>query len=1091
MDLTQSFDSETFHNGPSPDTEELLVTNISYVVEEEGHVVNTPVLYLRGRRADGSTRTVEVEGFRPYFGIHQDDAIERIQSLCNDQRILGIEINCAPVLWADALHLDEPEQYRPQAIADHLTEQLGADIYHTPTPFQTIHDDPLALVYTRVPGDVGGEGGMRGDLDCVTFEADIPFERRFAISTEIYRGVEVPVGERRVRYENWDGEQHIREAVADTARGGKVQDIMPCEPPDIDARMIVYDIEVATEGDGFPDPALAFKPITAIAAYDNYDDEYRLWGLVHDSWRDDTDTVETQARSIVRKEFDCEPASFDLYHNETEMLAAFHSYVLERNPDIFTGWNAGGQGGGFDTPYLIQRSYNVQAHAIREYSETGNPATWVEERGGERTHDFILQDICTLDLFDAYKKTQFRALDSYKLDDVAEAELGFGKLGLSGDELDEAWAERPETFFAYNLRDTQATAGIERESGLLDLFENLREVTGAAYETAVNNGPMLDTLFLRRAYEKGLALPSNTAPDEDVYHGAKVFNTEPGVHPNCVYPDLSSLYPNLFAMLNLGGETIVGDEEALTDSEYVRGDCYRFPVDERPFATVPKGESIDHVDRNEYKGVKTPDGDLREIFEPDITWFYVLKPDVKESFIRDTVDDLIDLKYRFSGSMYEAVKRVTNSVYGIAGDSSSGGVGFRLYNRRVAEGITLAGRMTITHTAEEFTDYLRDNYDEDALLVGGDTDSSTTSIPNAPTLNDAWEWSMEAVEYVDESYDEFAAETFEMDPDDHRLAVELESLASALFYMEGDADERYEVGEDGYLRRETDHRGVRKKYAQHIVWDDDDGWLDTPDPDDGYEEALTDPEDRSALKELEAVTYETYEDGPLADQEADDNVDITGFEYVRSDSAQITRDAQLQILTDILLADEPTERISEYLRGVIGDIEVGEVPLEDLGRPQGIGQHLDEYGWRDIEDIPDEDVTDDVREWDGMWYQRPGPTYRGAKYADDYFEWEDLETGGKPRKYPIETVRSGEYPAAYVYRKYPVHDRPDSPEVNDPVDAIAVEHPDRLPEAFVVDTETIIEKELEDKLTDILSTVGLSWADATTGTQQTGLDAFS
>lgn len=1076
MDLSQSFAPVE-----SGEREPLLLTNVSYTIEERGHLVDTPVFYIRARREDGSLRTLEVEGFRPYFAISRDDFVERASDVCNDRRVLGVEVNCSPSVWADALTFETPDEATAEDVERHLSDRLGAEIYHTDDERTTLHDKPVALIYTRVPGDVGGETGLRGDLDCRTYEADIQFAKRFLISSEIYRGFEAPTGKSRVRYENWPGETTLTRDRDDDAP--MLQEIAPCDAPDVDARMIVYDIEVATEGDGFPQPDRARKPVTSISAYNSYEDTYRLWGLVNREWAENAEGVIESVKKECRARDDFPTVdTFELFDSETALLADFNEWVLERDPDIFTGWNSDG----FDTPYLIQRSYHKQALNIKRYSRNGNPGVWVEEYKGSRQVNFVMKDRVTLDLLDAYRKTQYRELDSYRLDAVAEAELGYGKTGLAGDELDEAWEETPIEFFTYSIRDAQATAGIERESGLLDLFENLREVTGAPYEAAVNNGPMLDVLFLRRAYEKGLVLPSNRKPDEDVYHGAKVFDPVPGKHRNSVYPDLSSMYPNLFAMLNLGEETIIGDIEALKASTYTRDDCYRFPVDERPFAVAEKGSSIGHIDREKYKGVKTPDGGLREMFDPVITWFYVLKPEVKESFIRGTVDEMIDLKYQYVGDLYEAVKRITNSIYGVAGDSASGGKGFRLYNRRVAEGITLAGRFTITHTAEEFTKYLQENYDEDSYQVGGDTDSCVTSIPGAPTLEHARAWAVEAAEFVDASYDDFAEETFEMPPEDHRLEVELESLASALFYMKGDTETSYRQTDDG-LVRETETTAVKKRYAQHIVWDDADGWLDT-----GDDVPLDDPDDVSELKKLARVTFGAYEDGPLADQDPTDNVSIKGFELVRSDSAQITRDAQLEILTDILLAEDPKQRIESYLRELIDEIESGVVPLSDLARPSGIGQHLDDYGWKDIDELDEDDITDEVRSWGGTYVQTPGPTQRGAKYADDWLSWEELGEDSKPSKIPIDRVRGDKFPHVYEYHSYPEKNRPDPPEVGRPVDAIAVENPDKLPtDAFLVDYEEIIRNEIQGKTEDILSTIGIDWEDALAEGSQSSLDAFA
>lgn len=1449
MDLTAEFDAVS--------TEPVLLTNVEYEVEEIGHEIDTPVFHVRSRTASGDLVTTEVEGFRPHFGITQADFMGDALEVCNDRRTIGVEVDCSPKVWQHVIGIDNPGDVTAEDVAHHLEDTFNTEVYHTPDPYTTLHGDAVARIYTRVPGDVGGETGLRGDLDCETLEADVPFTRRFLISSGIYQSMLVDTDKDRVRYENWEGESDSP---------GLTQEVTPCDPPEVNPRHVIYDIEVATEGDGFPQPDRARHPITSISAHDSYTDEYCMWGLVDDVWDADKEQLKQEVYDDVRDregfpdDTDTGDAfgDFQLFEDETMLLESFHRWVLEHDPDIFTGYNSDG----FDHPYLIQRSYNVQALSIKRYSDNATPGVWVEEYDGNRQVNYSLSGRCTLDILDAYKKTQYRELDSYKLDDVASAELGFGKVGLEGDELDEAWHDHPVEFYAYSLRDSQATVEVEAQAGLFDLFENLRHVTGAQYETAVSNGPMLDTLFLRRAYEDGLMLPSNTAPDETVFHGAKVFDPVPGIHQNCVYPDLSSLYPNLFAMLNLGEETIIGTREDLRTSEFTTEDCYTFPTDERDFAIVPKGEPIDHIDRSEYKGVKTPGGGVREMFAPEYTTMYVLKPDIKESFIRDTIDDLIDLKYEYAGNpqRYAAVKRVTNSCftpdtevmtpdgikgirelevgdrvysidpdtkeveikpvtatqsfpdydgelvnietnkidfsvtpdhdmvvkqarydddvqkveagnlnawssyemisdwntidadpveeidlrewldkdeyesrtvdgdvqirphqndgrvhtwhpatydanrfiellawyitegstrtkandgrkrdsvlglgsntisiaqydddekadiaetveelsdnmsprvgdrsvgiynhkllsaalirmagdgsenkrlpsfvwdcsvsqkqtlfnvlirgdgdrrdtsyryttkstelrddvmrlcvhlgknpqyswddggeynsgvwrvfysdtknhfrmnrsrtagagstttaengvycvtvednhtvlagrngkfqwvaqcYGVMGDSASGGKGFRLYNRRVAEGITLAGRQTITHTASEFTEYLQQNYDPGATLVGGDTDSSTTSIPNAPDMNTALDWAREAVEYVEQSYDEFANNEFDMPAEDHRLEVELESLASALFYSEESVDEWYEQTDSGLVKN-TETHGVQKRYAQSIVWDDDDGWLDVPDG-----EPLFDPDDTSELKFNESVTYDTFTDGALSHMDPQDIVSITGFEYVRSDSAQITRDAQENIFTHILISENPRDRIETYLQNLVEGIEDGTVPLSKLARPKGISQHLDSYGWKDVSELSDDEVTPEIEHHGGVWRQTPGPNYRGAKYADDWFSWEQLGEGSKPHKIPIDKVRGSDFPAAYEYHSYPEDNaRPDPPEVGTPVDAVSVENPERLPEEFIVDRDTIIEKELEDKLEDVLQTLGYSFDDVVSPGQQTSLGAF-
>lgn len=1447
----------------SQDYESLKVADAEYSVVSEGHQIPQPIVHLFCRDKNREKRQIDVEGFRPYFMMAYDEFVERTTDVINDRHVVAIETDLST--YSDDAG-DDVEFDDVDAVETFLNETGSCAVYHRPETFDALDETKLVKVYTVEPEHVGK---IRDHWDR-TWEADIPFERRFLISSGIKNGIEVPANATSVRYENWDGHSDS---------DGQVREIRPADPPDVHPRMLVTDIEVATHGGGFPDPIKARNEITAITAYDNYEDEYAGWILESDEWDSDEYDFESEINDSLGMEID----SMSVFDHEGAMIEDYHNWVLERDFDIVTGWNSSD----FDYPYIINRSYEVSAYSIRDWDKFGNPGAWYDDRDNTQMN---IGGVVTFDMLNAYKKTQYRELRSYALDSVAEAELGMGKEELDGD-FDDAWHYDPVDFMVYNVRDVQAVAQIEEESGLIDLYDNMRQVTGALYETCNHNGPMLDTLFLREAYQSGIALPTNTSvpPEEGNYPGAKVFDVKPGVHKNSVYPDLSSLYPSLFQMLNLGTETIIGTEEDLEKSEYSKDDVFRVPNDFRDFKTVPKGEEYSDVDRDEYKGVLSEDGSLREMFDPQYDDLYVLKPDIKESFIRSTINDLIELKYKYTGDRYSAIKRVTNchtsdtevltpngilhideldvgdevytydydseemgieevsrtyaypeydgeiirfdnkfmdyavtpnhefvarkvyedsyteysaeylannssfhylpggweeigsdgdiqsfrmsdfvddltihvsveennksfgkyiqymdsdyniqyegsgrktykmsvetyeefvcsddfpgtvdtvtcsngteyarvpyeydadllielmgwyvaegytsdkhssntkyvritqgddenrahiqslldeldipysigeerqfsihssvlheffsnafgstalekhlpdfvsnfspeqkqllfdrmmdgdgsvgetseyystsskdlrddvmallvelgycpkytvtefdeetysdayqiwwsgdergirgsyatthesypdetpddgvydvevpgshtiiagrngkfqvthqSVYGVAGDSKSGGKGFRLFDKRIAEGITLAGRKTIEHTAEEFTGYINEHYDDDAYLVGGDTDASVTSIPNANDLGDVYDWSTEAVEYVDASYDEFVQDEFDMAPDDdHELEVELESVASALFYMiDEDADNPFDTG-------------VKKRYAQNIVWDDDDGWVDLPDADETQYDVLNDPDNKSDVKDESVVNYETY-NTVLRDIEPGDTIEITGFEYVRSDSAIITVEAQERVLTDILLADDVSDRLYTYLSGVRDDIVSGDVPIRKLGRPKGISNPLDEYGWKTVDELRGDtnySVTEDDIENGGRYVAKSGPTYRGRKYAVDHFPWEDGDQKKCMRLY-VDKVRGDVFPAAYEYDDFPRDDRPDPLEVGERVDAITVEYIDRVPDNFVFDREKMMEKELKDKIQPIIRTIGEDWDGIVGRGRQVGLDAF-
>lgn len=375
--------------------------------------------------------------------------------------------------------------------------------------------------------------------------------------------------------------------------------------------------------------------------------------------------------------------------------------------------------------------------------------------------------------------------------------------------------------------------------------------------------------------------------------------------------------------------------------------------------------------------------------------------------------------------------------------------------------------MVIQFTADEYVrlinQYAEDaGYEPDTYLVGGDTDSVMTAIPSAPDYGTALAWAQRASEVVSgELYDDFMEQEFNVvqGRDEHKMDVEIESLASSLFFMR-DWDKDYEVA-------------VKKRYAQHEIWDEDDGWL------------------HEDLADRSNVSLDDYErDGLLSDRNPTGDIDITGFEYVRSDSATVTQETQLQILTYILLSDDPGDEIYSYLSDYIDDIKSGEIPPEKLGRPKGISNPLDDYGWKTYEELQEDTnytATAEDEQNGGRYVSTPSPTYRGAKYADDHFPWEDIGAGSKPVRFYIDKVRGDEYPPAYEYDSYPQDTRPDSPEVGRSIDAIAVDDPDRLPDGFVLDREKMIDKELKDKLQPILRTIGEDWDGIVGNGRQVGL----
>jgi len=298
----------------SPTTRTLQVFNVEYTSEYD-----KPIVHLFCRDRSGEFHWVEVEGHRPSFYIRREQFNRRVK---NDQ-------------WVH-------------------------DVAHG---HESIHGDELTKLYTKLPKHVGGTSeidGLRERFD-ETWEADIFYTTRFLIDTGIKTHFEFDVADTTSEH-RYDGDYRIH-----------VDDI---EATDVDwhrtPKTVTIDIEVLAD-DGFPEPSDAAQPVTAITAYDNYSEQYRVWALKADGW--DSGPLETHVESTEWDVTDC-----TIYEDEGEMLESFNSYIRNQRPDFLSGWNSSStsNGSAFDYPYLMNRCENLNVFLTQRLeSDGGSLAEWV------------------------------------------------------------------------------------------------------------------------------------------------------------------------------------------------------------------------------------------------------------------------------------------------------------------------------------------------------------------------------------------------------------------------------------------------------------------------------------------------------------------------------------------------------------------------------------------------------------------------------------------------------------------------------------------------------------------------------------------
>ncbi|MFB6091718.1 MAG: DNA polymerase elongation subunit, partial [Haloquadratum sp.] len=188
----------------------------------------------------------------------------------------------------------------------------------------------------------------------------------------------------------------------------------------------------------------------------------------------------------------------------------------------------------------------------------------------------------------------------------------------------------------------------------------------------------------------------------------------------------------------------------------------------------------------------------------------------------------------------------------------------------------------------------------------------------------------------------------------------------------------------------------------------------------------------------------------------------TGFEYKRSDIAPITKEVQKRVIEMIVYGEE-TDEIADYLNGVIEDFETGEMPVEKIGIPGGIGKRLDAY----------DTATAQVR---------------GAKYANEFLDT-NFGRGSKPKRLYLRKVHPSWFRKMEAEGYDPQHDPLYGEFKRDP-DVICFEYEDQLPEEFEVDWDKMLEKTLKGPIARIIEALGMSWDEVKSGQEQTGLGSF-
>ncbi len=254
-----------------------------------------------------------------------------------------------------------------------------------------------------------------------------------------------------------------------------------------------YDAEVKYNPAVFPDAEKAAYPINAIAVYNNIKNEATIFTVPTGCNEERQDVLEKGVNDMYldlceeNQTYTMEGITIkvETFKEEAELLKRFFRYVLEMETLFLIGFNSSL----FDDPYVVNRGLNLIGHEIYDsISEFGEVSKF-----GSRTYDW--PDYLKVDILKLYKPVDQggagfgKSLPNYKLNTVAEYELGITKLDL--DDMNWEYENNLVRFLTYNLFDTLLTYKLDDKLRFLELNWTLSKFNDAPMSSAINGRSLL------------------------------------------------------------------------------------------------------------------------------------------------------------------------------------------------------------------------------------------------------------------------------------------------------------------------------------------------------------------------------------------------------------------------------------------------------------------------------------------------------------------------------------------------------------------------------------------------------------------------
>lgn len=503
-----------------------------------------------------------------------------------------------------------------------------------------------------------------------------------------------------------------------------------------------FDIETSMCPErGYSSPAEAFMPIISIAVYLQ--------------WSETMICLALPPKHMSVKEAEAQVTEFEntfIFKSEKEMLDTFLTII--EDADVLSGWNSES----YDIPYTVNRVARILSK-----NDTRRFCLWDQlpkkrefEKYGKTEVTYDLVGRVHMDSLDVYRKFTYEERPSYRLDAIAEYELGDQKTPYDGT-LEQLYNQDFKKFIEYNRQDVHLLDKMDKKLKFMDLANTLAHECTVNLTATLGSVAMIEQAIINETHNRKM-IASNRKQRNDAESnqaaGAYVAYPKKGLHDWVASLDINSLYPSAIRALNMSPETIIGQLRPDATDKFIAdqmatgkkfASCWEgvFATLEYDDVMAKESSRLLTIDWEEGSSDTLSAAQIYElIFKSNQQWMLSANGTIFTHQVEGVIPGLLKRWYAERQDMQKRLKTaieagnkieeqfwdkrqlvkkiVLNSLYGALLNS-----GCRFFDKRIGQSTTLTGRSITRHMIAKVNEIITGKYDHlGESCIYSDTDST-------------------------------------------------------------------------------------------------------------------------------------------------------------------------------------------------------------------------------------------------------------------------------------------------------------------------------------------------------------------------------